>query len=201
MLYIYGDSHANSNFKNLTLPYVDLSSPSITMFRIGRDNSVVNFNANEHDNTSILCFVYGEVDCRCHIHRQINLGRLEDSVIEELVTNYINAIKTVVKSYKKIIISGVIPPTNQNDFEQQNGPITHDFPFVGNEESRVRYTNKVNRLLQDHCIDSNYIYFNPYSYYTREDGTLKYELSDNCVHLGDTSYFVERFTELYNILL
>jgi hypothetical protein len=201
MLYLYGDSHARFSFKGLTLPYIDRHEASITMFRIGRDNHLINFNPNEHDNTSILCFVYGEVDCRCHIQRQIDLGRLEDKVVEELVTNYINTIKSGVKSYKKIIITGVIPPTNQNDFEQQNGPIEHEFPFVGNEESRVRYTNKVNHLLQEHCKENNFIYFNPYLHYTRDDGTLKYELSDRIVHLGDTTYFLERFNELYKTIV
>jgi len=37
------------------------------MFRIGRDNQIINFNNKEHDENSILWFAYGEVDCRCHI--------------------------------------------------------------------------------------------------------------------------------------
>ena len=44
---------------------------------------------------------------------------------------------------------------------------------------------------------NGYIYFNPYYYYTRENGTFKHELSDSNVHLGDNSFFLEKFIELY----
>jgi hypothetical protein len=40
MIYLYGDSHTNNCFKNLTLPHTNFYSNSITMFRIGRDNNV-----------------------------------------------------------------------------------------------------------------------------------------------------------------
>jgi len=129
------------------------------------------------------------------------LGRDEDIIIEELVSNYFSTLKHNIQLHKKIIVVAVIPPTNQNDYEHINGPIMHDFPFIGNDSDRVRYTNKVNRLMKELCITNGYIYFDPYIYYTREDGTLKYELSDKSVHLGDNSVFLEKFTETYNLIL
>lgn len=201
MIYIFGDSHASYSFRNLKLEYRDLHMASITMFRIGRDNIIINFNKNIIQKDDIIVMAYGEVDCRCHIQRRINLGLNEDDVINELVTNYIRTIKNNTEGIDaKIIIVGVIPPTKQNDYESIHGPIMHEFPFVGKDEDRVRFTNKVNTLLEEMANQNNYIYFNPYSYYTRPDGTLKYELSDNIVHLGSNSnsYFLERFTELYS---
>lgn len=44
MIYIYGDSHANFSFKNLKLHHNNLHSNGTTMFRIGRDNIIINFN-------------------------------------------------------------------------------------------------------------------------------------------------------------
>lgn len=143
------------------------------------------------------------MDCRCHIQRQINLGFDEDSVINELVNSYFKTIKNNITNIEddiKIIIIGVIPPTKQDDYEIINGPVLHEFPFVGSDENRVRYTNKVNELLKELSIVNNYIYFNPYSYYEREDGTLKYELSNSIVHLGDNSFFLEKFIDLYKKL-
>ena len=198
MIYIYGDSHANHFFKNLKIPHVNHYQNSITMFRIGRDNKIVNFNNNHHDLSSIICLAYGEVDCRCHIQRQINLDRNEDEVIHELVDNYFKTIKNNVINYKKIIIVGVIPPTMQSDYESLHGPILHEFPFVGTDTERTRYTKKVNHRLEEKCIINNYTYFNPLAYYTRDDGTLKYELSDSVVHLGDNSFFLEKFVALYD---
>lgn len=198
MIYIYGDSHANHFFKNLKNPHVNYHQNSVTMFRIGRDNNIINFNNDHHDSSSIICLAYGEVDCRCHIQRQINLGRDEDEVIHELVDKYFKTIKNNILNYKTIVIVGVIPPTMQSDYESLHGPILHDFPFIGSDTERVRYTIKVNQQIEKNCIIYNYVYFNPLYYYTRADGTLKYELSDSIVHLGDNSFFLEMFTEFYN---
>ena len=104
MIHIYGDSHAKNNFKNLNLPHRDLHQNSITMFRIGRDNCIMNFNNREHDQNSIICLVYGEVDCRCHIQRQINLGRNEDEVIYEVVDNYFKTIQKIIYSTSSVIL-------------------------------------------------------------------------------------------------
>ena len=201
MIYIYGDSHASFSFRNLTLNYKDLHCPSITMFRIGRDNIIINFNKDIIKKDDIIILSYGEIDCRCHIQRQINLGINEDNVINELVNNYFKTIKNITTNIgAKIIIVAIIPPTKQLDYEIIHGPILHEFPFVGSDESRVRYTNKTNKLLEEMSIKNNYIYFNPYSYYTKPDGTLKYELSDKIVHLGNNSFFLENFIDLYKTM-
>ena len=195
MIYIYGDSHARFSFTNLNLEHKDLHCPSITMFRVGRDNAIINFDSNQVFNENdVIVISYGEVDCRCHIQRQINTGREEDSVINELVEKYFQTITNALYNKNlRVIIVGVIAQTRQFDYEVLNGPITHEFPFVGTDEDRVRFTLKVNLKLEELANKNSYTYFNPYSYYTREDGTLKHELSDRTVHLGDTSHFLERF--------
>ena len=197
MIYIYGDSHANKCLRGLTIPYIDCHQSSITMHRVGRDNKILKFNSELHDDNSILCFVYGEVDCRCHIRRQIDSGRDEDAVIEELVQAYFKTLYNNIKSHRKIIVFAVIPPTKRNDHETVHGPIKHAFPFVGNDEDRSRYTNKVNKLINIFCSSNGYIYFDPFYYYTREDGTLKFELTDKTVHIYENSVIIEKFIELY----
>jgi hypothetical protein len=168
------------------------------MFRIGRDNNIINFNKDIINENDVIVLSYGEIDCRCHIQRQIDTGKNEDEIINELVNNYIRTIKNNIVNEKiKIIIVGVIPPTKQNDYEILHGPVLSGFPFEGSDEDRVRYTNKVNMLLEELSNLNNYIYFNPYSYYTRTDGTLKHELSDLTVHLRENSYFLEKFVDLY----
>jgi len=148
--------------------------------------------------TDIIIISYGEIDCRCHIQRQINNGKEEDDVINELVDKYFQTIKNNIEKKCKIIIVGVIPPTKQSDYEKINGPALGEFPFVGTDSDRVRYTNKLNDKLALYSNLYRCIYFNPYSYYTREDGTLRHELSDKTVHLGDNSHFLEKFYHLIN---
>lgn len=43
-------------------------------------------------------------------------------------------------------------------------PILHEFPFIGTDEDRVRYTKKMNELLEKLSNKNGYIYFNPYDY-------------------------------------
>jgi hypothetical protein len=201
MIFIYGDSHGDHCFKRLepAIQIKNLYEMSITMFRVGRDNKILNFNKSDVDMNDTVILSYGEIDCRCHIQRQINTGRNEDDVITELVDNYFRTIQNNL-SNNKIIIVGVIPPTKQSDYEKLNGPITHEYPFVGTDQDRVRYTNKVNRLIEHRCATRGYIFFNPFDYYTRPDGTLKYEFSDSTVHLGNNTVFLEKFIEMYNSL-
>jgi hypothetical protein len=198
MLYIYGDSHGCFNFKNLPIPHENHSQFSITMFRIGRDNMIINFDPVRHQAGSVICLAYGEVDCRCHIQRQVNLGRNEDDVIHELVDSYFRTIRNNISKDIKIIVTGVIAPTRQVDYEVIHGPILHEFPFIGSDADRVRYTAKTNAYMEELCKSHGYMYFNPYGYYTRDDGTLKHEMSDTIVHLGNNTYFLEQFMELYN---
>lgn len=198
MIHIFGDSHAHYSFRNLKLAHHDLFCSSITMFRIGRDNLIVNYNQDTINKGDIVVFSYGEVDCRCHIQRQINLGKEENQVIKELAETYFHTIKHHIGMDVKVVIVGVIPPTKQTDYEAIHGPIQHEFPFVGSDEERCRYTNKLNTLLKEHSKRNHYTYFNPYAFYTREDGTLKYELSDSIVHVGNNTVVLEEFISLYH---
>jgi hypothetical protein len=99
-----------------------------------------------------------------------------------------------------IIIVGVIPPTKRDDYERIHGPITHEYPFVGTDQERVRYTGKVNARMAEYAQQYGYTWCNPYAYYTREDGTLKYEYSDRTVHLGNNAHFLKEFYATLNTI-
>jgi hypothetical protein len=125
------------------------------------------------------------------------MGRTEDDVIKELVNNYFKTIDYNVRLRKAVIVVGVTPTIRKMDFESIHGPVTHAFPYLGTDEERVRYTNKTNALIKEKCQSFGYIYFDPYDYYKREDGTLRYELSDSICHLGDNSHFLNTFNDVY----
>lgn len=201
MIHIYGDSHAKFSFAGLNLPYVDHHASSVTMHRIGRDRIIVNFNPAHHRPNDIMCFVYGEVDCRCHIQRQINAGRKENDVIQEIVHKYFLAISSnKTDPSHKVVVVAVIPPTSQMDYERINGPITHQYPFVGSDSDRCRFRRKMNIIIEYLCGHYGYLYTNPYTSYEREDGMLKFELSDTNVHLRDTAAFLLKFEDAISIL-
>jgi hypothetical protein len=197
VVYIYGDSHAYLSFNNLALPHMQLFQYAITMHRIARDTSIVNFHASHLGYQNIFCFAYGEVDVRCHIGIQVQLGRDEVEICRSLITKYIHTIQTQITLYKAIILVGISPPADPADHTHQNAHPDGPLPFIGTNDERIRYTRLMNSILEDECKKSGYIYFNPYAYYTREDGCLNVDLSDGCIHIGKNQYFLDEFTKIY----
>ena len=198
-LNIYGDSHAAVSFKNLPIDHRNLFQFSRTMFRIGRDNQIINFKEEHNSRDRIFCLVYGEVDVRGHVGKQVHYGRHHENVCKELVDAYLLAIQNNIREYKAIIIVAVSPPTSDKDHapcnvhsEVTGGPI----PFIGTDWARVIYRNCLNRMLEEECSKFGYIFFNPYGPYTREDGTLKYELSDKCIHIWENTHIITEFQKL-----
>jgi len=192
MIYIYGDSHANDSFKGLTLPNKNYSYSS-TMFRVGRDNRIINYNPEDINEGDIILLSYGEIDVRFHIKTQINLGNNEDVIIVELVKEYIKVINNMKPKNVHIILLAIIPPTRQYDYESLHGPITQEHPFVGTDEERVRFTKRINSLLEVECVINGFTFFSPYGYCTREDGTFNYEYSDKTVHLKNNTELLRQF--------
>ena len=190
MIYIYGDSHASFCFSKLYTSKIIQSVAGVTMHRVGRDQKIPYFDISNHTMQTILCFMYGEVDCRCHIRVQVNIGGDEDDIIKTLVDKYIDAIHNSVGSYSKIVVVGVPPPTENAESDLS---VEHDFPFVGFNLDRVRYTTKVNRLLKEKCNELSYVFFAPYSFYTDTNGCLIRMYSDGGVHIRDSTHFIETF--------
>jgi lipopolysaccharide biosynthesis glycosyltransferase len=202
-LNIYGDSHALLSFKNLQIDHRNLFQFSKTMFRIGRDNTIINFKPDHISKDRIFCLAYGEVDVRGHIGKQVHYGRHHETVCKELVDSYFLTIQRNITQFKAIVIVAISPPTALKDHEQCNihsevtgGPI----PFVGTDSDRVIYRNRMNELLKEGCSKLGYIFFNPYGLYTREDGTLRYELSDKCIHIGENTDILIEFQKLISSL-
>jgi hypothetical protein len=183
-IYCLGDSHAGtlSGFsdKISTIPI----GPT-TMHRVGTrglgEYLELFFSTGEVTNEGLWVMAFGEIDVRCHINKQITEeGRDEDEVIETLVNNYITYIKTV---HSDIAVMSVVPPVKfySGTFDESiNNP---NYPFVGADEDRARYTLKLNNLLIQKCSEENFIYIDVYSHYKDEEGFLIKELSDNEVHI------------------
>jgi len=196
MIYIFGDSHSFCNFHGLIHSHTFLGENSITMYRIGRDGVLPNFSEEFNSSENTFIFNYGEIDCRCHIGKQINLGRNLDDLSNELCFNYFKTIESNITKYKKIIIVCITPPMSQPYFESINKPITHEYPFIHDDLTRVEYTLTLNSLLEKECHTHKYHFLNFYNRYSTEAGLLKPELSDNLVHINDNRYVLERLYEV-----
>jgi hypothetical protein len=200
-LNIYGDSHALVLFKGLKLENRNLFQFAKTMYGVARDRQIVNFRESHNDPDTTFFLAYGEVDVRAHIGRQTHYGRHHEDICKELVEAYLRAVTTQIKIYKAVIIMAVPPPVASEDHLDCNihtpstgGPL----PFVGTDSDRVIYTQRMNELLAEGCSKHGFVFFNPFSFYTRENGTLKHEMSDKCIHIGNSEEFLKEFYSLMN---
>lgn len=193
MLYIYGDSHANDLFNELKIEKRLLHIGGITMFRIGRDNLIVNHEQSHDGPDNIFSLTYGEIDCRCHIKKHISEHRSCDSVVEDLVRSYFTSIQNNIKEYKRIIISAVIPPIRKDECTSSN----EQYPFMGTDAERIAYASKVNAKMREYCSVYGYIFFDPYDSYKNADGTLMFDKSDKIVHVcSNHNDIIESFIKL-----
>ena len=203
-LNIYGDSHAFLLFRNLNIEHRNLFQFSKTMYSLGRDTYITNFNKSHNNANTIFCFTYGEVDVRANIGKQVHYGRNHVTVCNELVDSYFLAIKQLIKEYKAIIIMAIPPPSRKDNHSEcklhtdvTGGPL----PFFGTDNDRLIYTQYMNDLLEKSCNNYGYVFFNPFESYISEDGMLNYDLSDNCIHIGKNAVFLNKFNMLYDSLI
>ena len=194
-LYVHGDSHAMLLFQglnlNMNIPYENLFEYGTTMHRIGRDGLIPKHRTIHNSKEATFVFVYGEVDCRAHIKRQVEGGRQAEEVCATLVNAYMKTIRASIIDYKSIIIVGVPPPADEADHKHG-----HSLPFLGTIEERVDYTRRMNALLETACAENGYQFLAPFQTYTRADGCLEYALSDGCIHIGKNAEFLQAFRDL-----
>ena len=101
-IHTFGDSHARYGFCNNPLINTHDISSSLC-YSFGRDKlnrlNITNFNVKEND---MVIFCFGEVDCRCHIHKYITNYISYTNIIDEIINNYFIAINLNVKQYNKL---------------------------------------------------------------------------------------------------
>lgn len=201
ILHTFGDSHAihyggwdKINISGLTIIMNHL--PGKLMYSFGRDRmSVVSsFNVVDDD---MVCFCFGEIDCRCHINKfEPNWKKTIDDVVE----NYFINICDNVKLYKnlQVLVFNVVPPLERESpeylwIEKGNG-----LPSLGTDVDRKKYTLYMNEKISENCVKYNYIFFNVYEKYINEKDYLREDLSDGNCHIKNPIYMEEFLINLLN---
>lgn len=192
VIHTVGDSHSKFGWKNVVCHHIG----PILCYSFGKENlarcDISKFNL-KNDDTIIFCF--GEIDCRCHIHKHVNKNNSYKNIIDSLIENYFDAIDKNIKNLnvtlKNICVYNVVPP-----IQKKNTAEDKKFPFLGTDEERKIYTLYFNKQLKIKCAKKQYIFFDIYDKYTDENGFLSKKLSDNLVHILDGIY-LDEFIELY----
>ena len=158
-------------------------------FGIGKLNicDIRNFNISDGD---VLVFCFGEIDCRCHIHKHVNEKKTHQIVIDEIVENYFEAIVLNVlclkSKIKKICVFNVVPAAKKIESLESN-----EYPFLGSDEDRKKYVLYFNKKIKEHCVKNNYIFFDVFEKYADENGFFKKDLTNDNVHIGNSIHIRE----------
>jgi len=186
-IHTVGDSHSLFGWKDLKKSPVKINhlGPRL-MFTFGTsagsivDESIIR-SLNAHD---LLVFCFGEIDCRCHIHKHVSSEISYHAIIEKIVDSYVAGILNLRTKYNlediKIAVYSVVPPIRRVD-----GIENSSFPFLGTDLDRLNYQQYMNLILRKKCNERNIIFFDITTHYADSEGFLVKELSDNICHINN----------------
>lgn len=198
-IHTFGDSHSQSGWRELQSTYdikLNHLGPKLA-HTLGRlKTSLINLNDYKISHNDAVVFCFGEIDCRCHIHKHVTSDMTYTSVVKSVVDSYIDAINKIIDhSMTKPILTcvyNVVPPINP---KMKAGCLSKDFPFTGSDHERKQYTIYFNSLLKQKCKDHDLVFIDVYNDYTDSQGFLNIELSDNTVHIGDPCH-LKKFIDI-----
>ena len=188
-------SHAEfgwQNCKDVTTHWIG----PVLCYSFGREKlkrcDIRDFNVKDND-TLIFCF--GEIDCRCHVHKHITPERSYQMIINDMMDDYVEAIKLNITesglTFKNICIYNVVPTVIKRITNENPG-----YPFLGTDEERKAYVSYFNECIKQKCEENEWIFFNVFDHYADENGFLNKSLSDGEVHIRDGRY-IQKFINKY----
>jgi hypothetical protein len=187
VLHTFGDSHCANGWAGISVFVHHLGAK--LCFSVGRDGiDITGTNVNNGD-TVVFCF--GEIDCRCHIHKHVSARTSYKQIIDTIVDRYFIQIKLAVDKFEnlKTVVYNVVPPV-----QQDKTPDDPEYPFIGTDEERKSYVLYFNEKLQEKCDEYKYVFLNIYDSYVDNNGYLEKSLSDGRVHISD-SFHLKRYIE------
>ena len=122
-----------------------------------------------------VCFCFGEIDCRCHVHNYVDEGTR--NVIDRLADGYFDAIKENVKRYSnlRVLVFNVVPP------QHYTAP-SRKF-WAGSDDDRQRYVLMMNDAIAARCNHFDYLFVDIYDASAGPDGFIDDDQSDKRMHI------------------
>jgi hypothetical protein len=190
----FGDSHALYPWESISGVVVHHLG-AILCHTVGRDGLKV-LNISGHVKAGdVACFSFGEIDCRCHVHKHVTAECPFEVVVGNLVRDYAAVIvqNEELAPGVKLAAVGVNPPG-------RNQGLKHDpnYPFAGSDEDRKKYHRLFNRLLSEACQKAGWLFVDVYDKYAGEDGCLNEAYSDGHVHIVNP-VFIKEFLEAHGV--
>jgi hypothetical protein len=173
-IYTLGDSHCWHTWLKIPNVITGTCGP-MTMYSFGKDRGIYTESIPKD---SIVVFSWGEIDCRCHVHKYQPWQQTVDSLVE----NYFKAVdlNVVGRDSKLVWIYNVVPPI-------RNAGESPSFPFLGTLEERIEYVRRMNQRLSE----TKYTFIDLQNEYANPDGSMKDGISDLHVHVEDEKALTE----------
>ena len=183
-IHTIGDSHSYYGWSDIINHHLG----PVLCYSFGKEKlnrcDIRNFNIKDGD-TIVFCL--GEIDCRCHIHKHITSTITYQDIINNIIINYFEAVELNLYvsqiKFKNVCVYNAVPP-----IQKYNTLENPEYPYLGTDEERKKYTLYFNQKLKEKCIEKDYIFFDIYNNYSDENGFLRKDLSDGCVHINNGVY-------------
>jgi|TARA_B110000259_G_C13853443_1_gene337795 hypothetical protein len=196
MIHTFGDSHASntiSGWKDCN-DIITHHLGAKLCYTFGREIlnlcDIRKYDINDGDS---LIFCFGEIDCRCHVHKHITATTPYRNVIDSIIDSYITAININIYNsdinFKNICIYNVVPP-----IERYNTYENIEQPYLGSDQERKQYVLYFNQILREKCNENNWVFFDIYNKYIDNNGYLNKQLSDGNVHIKNGIHIQEFIT-------
>lgn len=206
VFHIFGDSHAEWGWSKI--PNVVCHPLHGTLcFSFGRDK-LERLNIAKHEyNLSpgdTVCFLFGEIDCSCHVHKYITEAYTYEDVINDLVEKYMDAIQINVQQIPslRVFVCSLPPAVVQSTVyfvPDENGKKWLEHRFLGTDKERKTYVLCFNKKVKEFCAKYQFEYIDIHDKYADADGFLNRSLSCPSVHIKDPVYLIE-YLETHKIL-
>jgi hypothetical protein len=174
-IYPVGDSHAWHGW--LKIPEAEpYTVGPMTVHHFGTQKPIL---TEKIPMDAIVVFCWGEIDCRCHIFKHPPFL----DTINTLVKNYQDAIRLNVigRDPSNIWVYNIVPPPRKEQAYSENP----NYPFLGSNEERLFFVNRMNDGIRKFCFMEGYKFVNTYAGYCDDFGFMIMEKSDGHVHIAD----------------
>lgn len=193
-IHTYGDSHSKYGWERITSRIININHVGPRLcYTFG--NSELKESLPPLLNNDIIVFCFGEIDCRCHIHKYVTVNNSYEDVINKIVQNYFIKIKETTKQFEEkinICVYNVAPPAADTTAADPN------LLRLGSFEDRKKYTKYFNTKLKQFSDIYSYHFFDIYSLCEGARGEIKKEASNDGVHITNPTY-IEKHLNLITL--
>ena len=189
------------SFGRDALSRIDIESGSWTSTNHLKESTTHTYDFDIKTGDSI-CFVLGEPDCRCHLHKYVTSNNTAEEIISEMIQKYLDAIKLNVDKLNEKLSSetgsnGSERNGHVNVYIQNVVPPFRDygkgfpFPVLGTQEDRLQYVRLFNTYCREQSTKYKYWFINLYKDYSDSEGYFIHSKSDTTVVGGSGLHIAE----------